>query len=124
MEAAKRIKKAIEQDLGLPLTYSIYPIYPAPTRPPNKKPAHRPETYCTYQHVISTPTAYADDDNTAVESIWRVDLFTAKDYTDLLPRIVAALKGEEFYGVTIEIILYEQERGLYHVPFEMKYLEE
>ena len=79
-------------------------------------------TYFTYQIIAGTPTAFADDDNTAMESTWRVDLYTKRNYTALLPKVIRALKDAGFYGVSIEAEMFEADTGFYHVPLEAKYL--
>lgn len=81
-------------------------------------------TYFTYQLILGAPTGYADDDNTATESTWRVDLYSQKNYAALLKKAIQTLKDAGFYGITVEAELYETETGYYHVPIEIKYLTE
>lgn len=81
-------------------------------------------TYFTYQLIMATPTAFADDDNTATESLWRVDLYSKGNYTTLLKDAIQSIKAAGFYGVSIEAEIYEQETGFYHVPIEAKFLME
>ena len=109
MEAAKALDGALKA-LGFPVARIIYKGKPA-------------STYFTYQLIVDAPRAFADDDNTATESTWRVDLYTKASYTTLLPRVIAALKAADFYGVTVEAELYETDTGYYHAPIEAKYLK-
>lgn len=81
-------------------------------------------TYFTFQLIAGVGTAFADDDNTATESTWRVDLYTKRDYTTLLPKVIKTLKDAGFYGVTVDAEIYEEDTKLYHVPIETKYLME
>lgn len=108
MEADKALNAALKA-LGHPVARAYYKGKPV-------------STYFTYQLIAGTPTAFADDDYTAMESTWRVDLYTKRNYTALLPKVIRALKGADFYGVSIEAEMYEQETGYYHVPIEAKYL--
>lgn len=108
MEAAKALDGALKT-LGFPVSRLVRK---------SKTPA---STYFTYQLIVDAPRAFADDDNTATESTWRVDLYTKASYTTLLPRVIAALKAAEFYAVSVEAELYETDTGYYHVPIEAKY---
>lgn len=110
MEAAKALDAALKA-FGHPVARLYYKGKPV-------------STYFTYQIIAGTPTAYADDDNTATESTWRVDLYTKGSYAALLPKVIRALKSADFYGVSVEAEMYEQETGYYHVPIEAKYLME
>lgn len=109
MEAAKILDKALKA-LRHPVARLFY--------------KGKASTYFTFQFILGTPTAFADDDNTATESTWRVDLYTKCDYTDLLPKVIDALKAAGFYGVTVDTEQYEQDTGFYHVSIEIKFLTE
>lgn len=108
MEADKALDAALKA-LGYPVARAYYKGKPV-------------STYFTYQIIAGTPTAYADDDNTATESTWRVDLYSKRNYTALLSKVIRALKNADFYGVSIEAEIFEADTGFYHVPIEAKYL--
>lgn len=82
------------------------------------------ETFITYQCITSTETAFADDDNEAEEFLYRVDIFSRRDYIALLRQTKRALKLAGFYGVTIEAELYENDTRFFHVPINAYYCEE
>lgn len=81
-------------------------------------------TYFIYQCLYSEPIGFADDDNTATENRWRVDLYSKCNYTTLLVRTIQALKAAGFYGIRIEEEIFEKGTGYYHIPIEAHYLTE
>lgn len=115
MEAAKIIKRVCGA-LGFPLAHIFYDTCGC------KK--EKPDTYFTYQLLAGVGVAFADDENTATETTWRVDLYAKDDYTALLPRVIKAFKDAGFYGVTVEAELYETDTRYCHVPIEIKFLLE
>lgn len=82
------------------------------------------DTYLTYSLIVELPKHHADDDNGASESTWRIDLFTKTAYETLVKRIKTALKGADFYGISVEAETYETGTGYYHVSIECKSYEE
>lgn len=81
-------------------------------------------TYFTYQCIYGEPVGFADDDNTATERRWRIDLYSKCNYTNLVQRAIAAIKAAGFYGVRIEEEIFEKGTGYYHIPIEAHYLTE
>lgn len=79
--------------------------------------------FFTYQFVLGADTAFADDESSAEEFLYRIDLYTKGDFFALLRRTKQALKAVGFYGITVDPEVYEQDTGYYHVPIEMKYME-
>lgn len=108
MQAAEKIKQAL-RPLG-----AVYHSY-------SKK---KPPTYFTYQLVAGVPVGFADDDNTAMETVWRVDLYSKDDYTELLQKTITALKAVDFYGVTVEAEQFEPDTEYHHISMQINYLEE
>lgn len=82
------------------------------------------DTYFVFQCVISSPTAYSDDDNDAEESVFHIDLFTRRNYGETLRAAKRALKAAGFYGISVEAELYERDTGYYHAPITARFLEE
>jgi hypothetical protein len=109
MSAEEAIKAALG-GLGLPVERLIY--------------KGKAQTFITYQFVMLSDVAFCDDENEAVESIYRVDIFSRSDYTALLQTTKQALKLAGFYGIEVEAELYESDSGFFHVPITVRYLEE
>ena len=82
------------------------------------------DTFITYQLVLSGEMAFADDDNEAEEYLFRVDIYSRRDYIALLRRAKQALKLAGFYGVAIQAELYENDTQLFHVPINVYFCEE
>lgn len=80
-------------------------------------------TFITFQLVLGRHTGFADDDNEGAEYIYRVDIFAKGNFVALLRQTVRALKDAEFYGITVNPEVYEDDTGYNHVPIEIKYLE-
>lgn len=81
------------------------------------------ETYITFQYLYGHETAYADDDGTAYEHLYRADIFSKSDYISLLRRTLSALKSAEFYDITVGAEIYEKDTGFYHIPIDFNYME-
>ena len=81
-------------------------------------------TYFTFQTVISQPTAFADDDNTAYIHTFRVDLFTKESYKELLTQTIHVLKSAGFMIDSVYGENYEEDTGFYHIPINITFLEE
>jgi hypothetical protein len=112
MEADNAINEALKT-VGLPVSRAFRKIAEGKTAP---------KAYLTYQLTLGAGTAYADDDNEATETTWRVDLFSKENYAATIPSVIQTLKAAAFYGVLVEAEQYEQDTGYYHVSFEAKYL--
>lgn len=93
-----------------------------------KKPVNRlvykgkEDTYFTFQIINSQPSGYADDDNTIVQHVFRVDLYSKKDYSQLLNTTITVLKQAGFI-VSVDAEIYENDTGFYHVPLTINYME-
>ena len=81
------------------------------------------KTFITYQLVISSDTAPADDEMQGTEYTYRVDIYSQRDYLALLRRTKQALKAAGFYGIVIDPEVYERDTGFFHVPIEAKFYE-
>jgi hypothetical protein len=111
---ADQILDAALKTTGLPVSRAFRKIE-------SKKPA--PRKYITYQIIYRAGELFADDTDEAMESVWRIDLFSKDNYAALVPRITAILKSAEFYGLTVEAETYEDDTGYYHVSFDARYIE-
>lgn len=106
----------------LSLGKSAYRLaYTPPDNDLKKKP---PETYFTFQTVLSQPSEYADDDSTATLHTFRVDLYSKLDFTQLLSDTLTQLKRAGFSISTVDAEIYEYDTGYYHVPITIKIMEE
>ena len=103
------VLKATLQTFGYPVSRLMY--------------KGRAETFFTYQLVVGKDSNFTDDESSATEYIYRVDLYSKKDYIDLLKRLKTELKAAGFYGVTFDPEVYEQDTGYFHIPVEIKYME-
>ena len=82
------------------------------------------DTFITFQRVNATPAQHADDDGQEVERLYRVDLFSKDDYTELLDRLKQALEDADFYGLVEGPELFEDDTKYFHIPLDVNYLEE
>lgn len=80
-------------------------------------------TFFTYQLVLSQDRDAAEDEMQGTEYIYRVDLYSKRDYIALLRRTKRALKAAGFYGIVIDPETYETDTGFYHIPIECRYYE-
>lgn len=81
-------------------------------------------TFITYQLCLVREIGFADDSNTASEHLYSVDIFSKGDFIALLRRATGQLKAAGFYEITVNAEIYESGTGFYHVPIDIKYLEE
>ena len=81
------------------------------------------ETYITFQLVFARGDAFADDENTKKEYLYRADIFSKSDYISLIRKAENALKAAGFYGVEVNAETYENQTRFYHVPIEFYYME-
>lgn len=81
------------------------------------------KTFMTYQLVLSSDMAPADDEMQATEYTYRVDIYSKADYISLLRRTKQALAAAGFYGIVVDPEVYEEDTGYYHVPIEAKFYE-
>lgn len=109
MNAENAVKTALDS-LGVPVARMIY----------NGK----ADTFITYQLVLSGEMAFSDDDNEAEEFLFRIDIYSRRDYIALLRRTKRALKAAGFYGVAVQAELYEDDTQLFHIPLNVYYCEE
>ena len=82
------------------------------------------DTFLTYQLLLGNGTNFADDSNECNEYAYRVDLYSKTDYVGLLGELVEKVKSIGFYDVVIVAEVYEKDTGYFHIPIEIKYLEE
>lgn len=80
-------------------------------------------SFAAYQLVISQERDFYDDENEALEHTFRIDLFSRTEYITLLRRVWRALKANEFYEISAEAEIFEQDTKLYHIAMTAKYLE-
>ena len=78
-------------------------------------------TFITFQLVTGSEVHHTDDDNEGREYSYRFDIYSKKDYTELVHQSIAALKAVGFYGAYIDPEVYENDTGYYHIPVEIKY---
>ena len=81
------------------------------------------EEYITFQTLSGNGAAHADDDETAYEHFYRVDIFSKGDYTALLKQVKQGLKAAGFYGISVGAEMYENDTGFYHVPLDFYFME-
>lgn len=81
------------------------------------------KTFMTYQLVIASDIAPADDEMQGTEYTYRIDIYSKQDYISLLRRTKQALKAAGFYGVVVDPEVYENDTGYFHVPIEAKFNE-
>lgn len=79
--------------------------------------------FITFQLVLGARSVFADDECEGKEYIYRADIFSKKDYSELLEKTVAALERLGCYEITIDPEDYENDTGYYHVPVTFKILE-
>lgn len=84
----------------------------------------REQTFITYQLVIGQEINFSDDDSQAEEYTYRVDIYSKIDYIALIRRIKTELKAVGFYAIVFDAEVYENDTGYYHIPIEIKYMEE
>ena len=61
-------------------------------------------TFFTYQLIMSQDRDAAEDETQGTEYIYRVDIYSKRDYIALLRRTKQALKAAGFYGVVIDVM--------------------
>lgn len=81
------------------------------------------EQYMTFMSVSSEETEHADDDGTAMEHYYRVDLFSKGNYTKLLKQTRRNLKAAGFYDIETGPEMYENATALFHVPLDLSFME-
>ncbi len=81
------------------------------------------ETFITFQLILAKDAAFADDESTAKEYLYRADIYSRSDYIGLVRQAERALKAAGFYGVTVNAEVYESGTRYYHVPIEFYYME-
>ena len=98
----------------------------APLGYPVKRLFHKGKepVFITFQIVYAPEVNHADDDSDTTEYLYRVDIYSKRDYMALLRRVKRALKGAGFYGPVIDSENFESDTGYFHIPIEIKYLEE
>ena len=101
--------------LGLPVRRLLYELLPG---------EELPAAYITFQNIVRQPNAFADDDNTEVLNVYRVNLFSKSNYKDTLKELITALKTGGFVISSVDGELYERETGFFHVPVTINILEE
>lgn len=79
------------------------------------------DTYITFQIVSCKGVDATDDANTREETIYRVNIYSKVDYTNLLESAISAFKAAGFRGITVEPETYEKDTEFYQVPIQIKY---
>jgi len=82
------------------------------------------ETYITFQIISGDETGFADDDGTAYEHLYRVDLFSKRNYVQILDQMKRALKTAGFFGISVNAEQYERDTELYHASLNINYMED
>lgn len=101
------IKAALEP-LGFPVWRLVY--------------KGKESTFFTFQMVLGLPIIHADDESTEFSEIWRVDLYSRIDYTELLEQAMENLKRAGF-SVSVDPETYESGTGFFHVPLNLEFTE-
>jgi hypothetical protein len=89
-----------------------------------KSDAKRPETYFLIQLIKKSTVMAASDLPLARESVWAIDLYSKKDYSDLLDSVIDALEDNDFYDVSIETELYDHDTAYFHVSLLTRKFED
>ena len=110
MEAANILDAALKT-VGIPVS-----------RAWRKETDKKPTAYIVYQLVYSAGELFADDEDNAEGSTWRIDLFSRENYTATIQKVIRALKNADFIGVSVEAEQYEHDTGYYHISFGAKLL--
>ena len=108
MTAEAAIKQALES-IGVPVERLTY--------------CGNARTFITYQFVIASERDFSDDDNTAEEYTYRIDLYSRADYIAILRRVKQALKAAGFYGIEAAAEIFERDTKYFHVPITAKFYE-
>lgn len=84
---------------------------------------NKPRAYCTYQLITQAAAVSADDNEKLTQSMYRVTLFSKSDYTEVLNKIITALKANGYYINSIDGEDYETDTGYYKVPITIQKLD-
>lgn len=84
---------------------------------------NKPQTYCTFQHVLSKSAQNADDEQKLIGATYRVTLFSKNDYESVLAQITTALKTNGYYINSIDGEDYETDTGYYKIPLTIQLLK-
>lgn len=82
------------------------------------------DTYFTFQKKLELPTNHADDGSADSLHVFRVNLFTKNNYTELLSKTKDLLKQVGFNIESVDAEFYENETGFYHASITINYMEE
>ena len=77
-------------------------------------------TFITFQLVLGARTKFYDDECEGKEYVYRADIYSRSDYTQLLAKAETALETLECYEIKIDPEYFESDTGYYHVPITFK----
>jgi hypothetical protein len=82
------------------------------------------DSYITFQVISGGETDFADDDATAFDHSYRMDIYSKSDYTGIVHRAIRVLKAAGFDEISINAEIYEHDTAYYHIPIDFHYKEE
>lgn len=80
-------------------------------------------SFITHQLVTGRDTFFSDDEEGAQEYTFLINVYSKRNYFQLLQNMKSALKAAGFFGFEIEAEVFEQDTGYYHIPVTIKYME-
>lgn len=81
------------------------------------------DTYITFHEYLATGEEYEDDEERLTAHYIQVDIWSKKDYTNIVKNIKGLLLKVGFTRLN-EIDLYEEDEKIYHKGLKFYYLEE
>ena len=82
------------------------------------------DTFIVFQLLNGDEAHHSDDETRAEEITYRINVYSRRDYMQLVRSVIQALRAAEFYGISIGPELYEEDTGLYHMPMEASFMRE
>lgn len=82
------------------------------------------DTFIVFQLLNGDEAHHSDDETRAEEITYRINVYSRRDYTQLIRNVKQALRAAEFYGITEGPELYEEDTGFYHMPMEANFMRE
>lgn len=81
------------------------------------------DTYITFHEYLASGEEYEDDEETLTAHYIQVDIWSKKDYIDIVKNIKRLLLKVGFKRLN-EVDLYEEDTKIYHKGLKFYYLEE
>lgn len=82
------------------------------------------DTFITYRVLNGSADAFADDAGNAEGWTYRIDVYSRRDYTEILRQLRAGLREAGFYNIQTGPEMYEKDTEYYHMPVEADYMRE